>query len=244
MKAVLIDDEERSIENLTLLLEKYCPQVTVQATANNIDKGGQLIADYQPDVVFLDIDMPPYTGFDLLRRYESLPFEVIFVTAYDFYAIDAIKFSALYYIMKPIKIEELKSAVEKAEKKIATNSREVIDFFKHIPNNTAVLDRIVVNTQGETELIDLQDIVYIKSDNVYSTFHLKSQKRITCSQRSIKDYEEMLSGKGFFRTHRSYIVNLQEVNSVSKSDGLQILLKNKETIPLALRRKNDFFDLL
>ena len=119
MKTIIIDDENRSIEGLKNLLVKYCPDIQVVDTSRDIESAYNKIIKYSPDIIFLDIDMPPYTGFDLLKKFETLPFEVIFVTAYDHYAIEAIKFSALYYLLKPIKIQDLKDAVEKAKNKVS-----------------------------------------------------------------------------------------------------------------------------
>lgn len=243
LNAIIIDDEVRSLENLSLLLSKYCPEVTILSTADNINDAYIEIEKHKPELIFLDIDIPPDTGFDLLKKYDTIPFEVIFVTAYDFYAIDAIKFSALYYILKPIKVDELKSAIEKAKKKLSTNNSITTNFFKQLDVSNSKPSRIIINTIKETELIELENIYYLEAESVYTTFYLKDGKKITCSQKNLKDYEELLSDKGFFRTHRSFLVNINEVDYVDKSEGNEVILKNKMSIPLARRRKEEFLKL-
>lgn len=244
IKAILVDDEERSIENLSKLLSSYCKEIEIVAKACSVKDAYAKIQEHRPDLVFLDIDMPPYTGFDLLKKYDELPFDVIFVTAYDYYAIDAIKFSALYYIMKPIKVEELKDAVAKAIKLNLKKNRVQTEFIKQLDTQKDKLKRIVINTIKESELIELENILYIEADNVYSTIHLSNSKKVICSQRSIKDYEEMLLDKGFFRCHKSFLVNIKQIAGLDRHEGSDIVLKDKTHIPLARRRKEELMSLI
>ena len=244
LKAIIVDDEDRSLENLAQLLDVYCSEIEIVATAKTIGDAFLSIETYKPSIVFLDIDMPPDTGFDLLKKYDELPFDVIFVTAYDYYAIDAIKFSALYYVMKPIKADELKEAVTKAIKKHSKNGSIPAQFIKSLHGREEKLKRIVVNTLKESEIIDLSDIYYIEAENVYSILYLLGDKKLVCSQRSLKDYDEMLADKGFFRCHKSYLVNLSHIVSLDKQDNHDIILKNHTKIPLARRRKDELLSLL
>jgi two-component system LytT family response regulator len=239
--AIIVDDEARSIDNLERMLSIHCPQIHILTSVNSVERAYQEIERLKPEIVFLDIDMPPYTGFDLLRKYEEIPFEIIFVTAFDYFAIDAIKFSASYYIIKPIDKEELILAVEKINKSLNRKTVNKSNYFKSLNLESQRLDRILVNSTKKSEIINLDSICYIKSDKDYSTFHLVYGKKITCSQRSLKDYEETLSDKGFFRTHKSYLVNLSQVDSIDKLDGHTILLKSKDRIPLSFRRRNRFY---
>jgi len=186
---------------------------------------------------------PPYTGFDLLRRYEELPFEVIFVTAFDHYSIEAIKFSALYYLLKPLKIDDLKDAIKKAQLKIERNQRLSTNYFHSILQNPNDIKRLVINGNRETDIIELEEIIYIEASNSYSIFYLNSDKRIT-SSKSIKEYEQMLSTKGFFRVHKSFIVNVNYVLSIEKAISDVVILKNKQQIPLATRRKEAFLSYI
>jgi len=244
IKAIVVDDEVRSIDNLCKLLAQYCPMVQIQATSNNIGDAYSKITLLQPDVVFLDIDMPPDTGFDLLKKFDEVPFEVIFVTAYDYYAIDAIKFSALYYIMKPVRVDELVNAVGKAQKTYLKNNQASSAYLKLLNPKDGVLKRILINTQQETKLVELHDINYIEADNAYSIIYTLENKKLVCSQRSIKDYEEMLKDKGFFRCHKSYIINLGHISGLNKREGSEVILKNQIQIPVARRRKEELLKLL
>jgi two-component system LytT family response regulator len=243
MKVLLIDDEIRSLDNLSALLRNYCPELEIVGRCQNINTAYEQIGLLNPAVVFLDVDMPPYTGFDLLRKYEELPFEVIFVTAFDHYSIEAIKFSALYYLLKPIKVDDLKDAIKKAQLKIERNQRLNANYFQSILQNPNDIRRLVINGNKETDIIELDQIIYIEASNSYSTFHLNNDKRIT-SSKSIKEYEQMLSTKGFFRVHKSFMVNISYVLSVEKVTSDMVILKNNEQIPLAVRRKEAFLSCL
>ena len=166
MRAIIVDDEERSRRIIKSFIKSYCSIVQVVDEAEDIDSAYHSILEFKPELVFLDIDMPPYTGFDLLKKFDSIPFEIIFVTAYDYYAIDAIKFSALYYILKPIKVEELKAAIEKASIKLNNHSEVTTKYIKQL--NPSSLDRIVINTMKDAKLIVLDEIFYIESENIYN----------------------------------------------------------------------------
>lgn len=243
LKAIIVDDEKRSIDNLAQLIQQYCSDIEVIDKLRDIDTAYDAIEKYHPDIVFLDIDMPPASGFDLLRKYEDIPFEVIFVTAYDFYAIDAIKFSAAYYIMKPVKIDELRAAIEKVKKTMHKKNKLYAQYFRELNLAENTHSKLMIHSLKKSEMISLESISYLKADGDYTIFYLKSGKNIICSQKSIKEYEEMLADKGFFRSHKSYMVNIQEIDSLDKTNGLELLLKDKSIIPLAYRRKNIFYKL-
>jgi two-component system, LytTR family, response regulator len=242
ISTLIIDDEIRSIENLEQLLNKYCPDVQVLNTCSNIQTAYESILALKPDLIFLDVDMSPDTGFDLIRRFDHLPCAVIFVTAFSHYAIDAIKFSALYYILKPIRIDDLKDAILKAKDKISTGEHTDSRMVRQILQAPHDIRRIVLNSHSGADILNFSDIVYIRADNVYSVFYLADSRTIT-STKGIKEYELMLQHKGFFRVHKSYIVNLDYVRSVDKY-GDEVVLKNQKRIPLAMRRKDDFMKLL
>lgn len=247
LKVILIDDERRCIDNLYRLLHRYCADsIEILAKCRSVNEAYKAIEKFQPDMLFLDIDMPPLTGFDLLKRYEELPFEVVFVTAYDFYAIDAIKFSAAYYILKPVKIEELKEAIEKVRKTIHKRTKLSADYFRQLDLQSTQFTTLLIKSLKKSILIQLEDIIYLKAEGSYSTLFLKNGQKITCSQKCIKDYELMLMDKGFFRSHKSYLVAVKEIDSVDKSDLCELILKNQTRLPLAHRRRTIFerlFDL-
>ncbi len=238
MKALLVDDEIQSLESLATLIRNYCTGVEILTLCTTIESAYDQINLLHPDIVFLDVDMPPYTGFDLLRRYQELPFEVIFVTAFDHYSIDAIKFSALYYLLKPVKIDDLRSAVNKALTKIQRNqdAKYNTQYAQSIIQNPHDIKRLVINNTNSRDLVELEHIIYIEANNSYSIFHLTNGRQIT-STKNIKEYEQMLMSKGFFRNHKSYIVNISFILTIDKKEGDIIILKNKERLPLAVRRK-------
>ncbi len=240
MKALLVDDEIRGLESLSVLISNYCPDVEIVKLCQSVTDAYTQIALLKPDIVFLDVDMPPLTGFDLLRMYEELPFEVIFVTAFDHYSIDAIKFSALYYLLKPVKIEELRDAVKKAALYLnSSRYRSTAHFIPAVLQNTNDIKRLIINGSSSTDLIEIAHILYIEANNTYSTFYLQNGRKIA-STRGIKEYEEMLHNKGFFRIHKSYIVNIGYVVSIDKKNGDMVVMENKVRLPLALRRKEAF----
>jgi two-component system LytT family response regulator len=243
MRALLIDDEIRSVENLAGLIRNYCAGVEILGFCHSVDEAYEKINDLKPDLIFLDVSMPPQTGFDLLKRYEELPFEVIFVTAFDHYSIDAIKFSALYYLLKPVKIDDLRDAIKKAELRIQRNIRMNTNSFHAIEDKLFDIKRVVINSNKGSDIVDFDDILYIEANNSYSTFHLKNDKKIL-STKNIKEYEQMLLNKGFFRIHKSYIVNVNFVLSIDKKEGDTIILKNSQQLPLAIRRKEAFLKQL
>ena len=243
IKAILVDDEERSVENLQKLLANYCSDIEIIFIAYSVEEAYTSIEKYKPDLVFLDIDMPPLTGFDLLKKYDTIPFEVIFVTAYDYYAIDAIKFSALDYILKPIKVSELKDGIARAKKKLDQSKSNSSEYFQLLDTKSNEIKRIVVKGHKGMDMLDLDQIIYIEADNVYSTFVLSDNRRII-SSKSIKDYEEMLSNKGFFRIHKSHIVNISHVKHLDNSIHDEVKMSNGDKLILASRRKDAFVKLL
>lgn len=240
IKAIIVDDEERALQLNVNMISTYCPQVEILAVFDSVDMAYEGILLHKPDLVFLDIDMPPYTGFDLLRRLQPVFFEVIFVTAFNHYAIDAIRFSALDYLMKPVKIDELQNAVLKAIERIASKLKGVttiqpLDQMKEIT-------KLVINSQRGTEILDIKDILYFKAENTYTEFY--TNNGMFLSSKPMSEYEDMFQDKNFFRIHRSYMVNLYQVKSVDKLEGSQIVLNNGETLPLAYRRKHEFSERL
>lgn len=238
LNAIIVDDEPSSVTALSNLLNRFCPEVNIVEKANDVEDAYLKINQYHPQIVFLDVDLAPLSGFDLLRKFTVVDFKVIFVTAYDYYAIEAIKFSALYYLLKPVKIEELKLAVERAKTELL-NTKISYDFSKVLQEDFRKIKNLTINTHQGVFIIELTEIIHLRSDNSYTNFNLKNGDLIV-SSKPIKEYEEMLCDKGFFRTHKSHIVNLSYVASINKLEGDQVIMKNKEKIPLSTRRKDEF----
>jgi two-component system LytT family response regulator len=240
IKAIIVDDEERALQLNVNMISTYCPQVEILGVFDSVDTAYEGILLHKPDLVFLDIDMPPYTGFDLLRRLQPVFFEVIFVTAFNHYAIDAIRFSALDYLMKPVKIDELQQAVFKASER-TVNKNKGIETLQPL-DQMKEITKLVINSQRGSQIIAIKDILYFEADNTYTLFHTVHGNIL--SSKPMSEYEDMFQNKNFFRIHRSYMVNLHQVKPVDKLEGSQIILNNGETLPLAYRRRHDFAERL
>lgn len=236
IKSVIIDDEISNIENLSILLKKYCTKITVAATATNADQGLTTIREISPSIIFLDIQMAGKTGFDLLKSLVSPDFEVIFVTAYHEYAIQAIRFSAIDYLLKPININELINAVDRAilniEKKKQNDRLE--NLIRSINNKSHL--RIAVPGNKETIFISPETILYCRADNNYTTFHLQNKEKIM-SSKPIFEYEELLGGLGFIRCHQSFLVNIVFVKSWTKADGDRLIMISGDEVPISRNNK-------
>jgi len=239
MRAVLIDDEISNLENLRTLLAKHCPQVTIIATAQRVGDAVDAIEKYLPNLVFLDIQMGDKTGFDVLKLLPSRDFEVIFVTAYDQYGIQAVKFAALDYLLKPIDIEELMNAVNKAEHKLAAQTQtSQLDFLlQQLRKPETNVNKIALQMQGEIRYVALSEIIRCEADNTYTHFFLSSSEKIMVS-KSLKEYADLLCPNGFLRTHQSHLVNPKYVKSWLKEDGGILLLLSGEKIPISKPNKD------
>lgn len=239
LKAVIIDDEAKARRILDAFITEYCPQLTVAGMAEDVVQGVKLIQKEKPDIVFLDIEMPGYNGFQLLEFFDEIDFEVIFATAYSEFALKAFQVSAVDYLLKPIQIEQLVKAVEKAEN-IRGNSliKERLQTLKaNLEEQT--IKRIVVPVSEGSLFIDIKDITHLKAEGSYVNIFLKDGNKILVS-KNIKDYENQLTAaEGFFRTHRSFLVNKAFVQAVS-ANSTEATLANKHTISIARERKQEF----
>ena len=234
MKAIVIDDEQSNIDNIIALLNKYCPRVKILGTATDILEAEQLINTHKPDILFLDIQMGEQTGFDLLNVLPEKNFEVVFITAFDKYGIEAIKFAALDYLLKPVVIADLVLAVNKAEDKIATKekNKQLQFLLNHIKSGEQFPTKIALPQLHEIRYVPVNEIVRCEADNSYTFFHLSGGERILIS-RSIKEYNELLKPLGFIRTHQSHLVNKLYVKSWLKEDGGCLFLSNGDKVPVS-----------
>jgi two-component system LytT family response regulator len=239
ISAVIIDNEQNNIENLEILLQQYCPQLTVVATGLNATEGEAIILEHDPDIVFLDIQMSGKNGFALLQSLKVHNFELIFVTAFDQYGIQAVKFSALDYLLKPIDTEELKMAVHKAiyrssEKKQNKKLENLLQVLEHQQQKN--IHRIALTSAKETRFIRTQDIIRCESSNNYTTFYLFGREKIMTS-KPIFEYEEILVNYGFIRCHQSHLVNKKHIKSWVKEDGGFLLLDDNTQVPISRQKK-------
>ena len=239
LKAVIIDDEAKARRILESFIGDYCPGLSVVGTAPDVVQGVKLIQKENPDIVFLDIEMPGYNGFQLLEFFDEINFEVIFVTAYSEFALKAFQVSAVDYLLKPLQIDQLIKAVEKAEK-IRGNSliKERLETLKiNLEENK--IKKIVVPVSEGSLFVDVKDITHLKAEGSYVNIFLKDGNKILVS-KNIKDYENQLTEQeGFFRTHRSYLVNVNYIQSISP-DTSEAKLSNDAVICIARERKSDF----
>lgn len=238
MKALIVDDEQSNIENLSKLLKTYCPRVVLAGSANTLDAAIEEIGLAQPDLIFLDIQLGEQSGFELLKQLPAKDFEVIFVTAFDKYGIEAIKFAALDYLLKPVEIPELVLAVNKAEDKlIAKQKTQQLNFLlSHLRNEEAAPVKIALPQLHEIRYVFINDIIRCEADNSYTLFYLANNDKIMVS-RSIKEYSELLKPIGFLRTHQSHLVNSLFVKSWIREDGGALLLNNGIKIPVSKPNK-------
>jgi two-component system LytT family response regulator len=235
MKAIIIDDEKRARVSLSLLLQEYCPEVELVAECENLPEGVKAIRKFNPDLVLLDIEMPGHSGLELVDFFDEkeINFSIIFTTAYNEYAIQAFKLSALDYLLKPIIPEELINAISRMERQ---KSLQFKALAENIQNE--FFEKIAVPSGNTLILIKISDIVYIKGEGSYSEIYMQDKSKHMVS-RNLKNFEEiLLKDKRFLRTHKSYIVNFDEVVSFNKSDGGWLDMKNGNSIPISSEKSS------
>ncbi len=245
IKAVIIDDEQAMLEVNSALLTEYFPDIQLAGTAHSVQTGIKLIQEKKPDLVLLDIELNDEKGFDILQKLKPYNFKVVFITGYDSFAIKAIKYSALDYILKPVNETEFRQSIG-----------EAVDLIKNHPTPQAQVDvlmdslkremhskKLVLKNSDSLHIIDISDIYFCQSDNSYTTFYFEGKEKIVVS-KSLKDYESLLSEFDFFRIHQSFLVNLNQVKKVDKSNGGFIIMKNLKQIPVSSRQMKKLVDLL
>lgn len=237
IKAVIVDDEKHNIENIEMLIQKHCPDVMIAGSAETIPEALDLIESQKPHVVFLDIQMGAFTRFDLLKNSKERNFEVVFVTAYDQYGIQAVKFAALDYILKPIDTAEFLSAIAKVKEKMAAKqSNSQLDFLVDYLKQTGKPAKIALPQQQEVRYVPVADIVRCEAQNTYTWFFLSNNEKILVS-KPLKDYEELLTPHGFIRCHQTHLVNPSFVKSFLKEDGGSLRLQGGIKIPVSKQKK-------
>ncbi|MDA3890679.1 MAG: LytTR family DNA-binding domain-containing protein [Salinivirgaceae bacterium] len=240
---VIIEDEQQLRELNRNLISDNFPSIEVVGEADSVESGIEIIQKTKPDIVLLDIELKGGTGFNILQNVKPYNFKLIFVTAYNHLAIKAIKFSAIDYILKPINEFEFTNAIENALQSIQSNEMEmqVNNFFDHYEKQTQS-KKIVLRTSDSMHIIDVSDILYCQSDNSYTTFYLADGTHILVS-KPLKEYNDLLEGFNFIRPHQSYLVNLNSIKKVDKTDGGFIILNNNTEIPISTRRKQSLMQV-
>lgn len=242
IKAILVDDEESARNVLSNLITRFCPQLEIVQTCNNVISAVEAIKQHQPDVVFLDIEMPNYAGYELVSFFENVTFEIIFVTAYDKYAIKAFEISAVDYLLKPVEIDRLKQAVEKLV--VKNNLLNPNKNYNALKDNLKAesISKIVVRKNDGQEIVAIDDIIAIEAQEAYSCIHTISDNYLM--SKNLKHFETIFEqNNSFFRSHKSWMINLNKVKSFSKTK-LEIELENSIVAKLSKYKKPEFEQLI
>ncbi len=243
IKAIIIDDEERARRTLQLMLENFCPNIEILGAYKSVPEGVLAINKKNPDIVFLDIEMPEYNGFELLGFFKEVTFEIIFVTAYNQYALKAFEVSAVDYLLKPIDGDLLAKAIEKAAKRIGNS--QTFENIETLKDNTEtdIFRRIALPVAEGLLFIEIEDIVYLEAEGAYTNLYLANKESIFVSKR-LNYFEDLLNNrKSFYRCHRSFIININFVKKLNRNEG-HLTLDNGKNIPLSRDKKNEFEQLL
>jgi len=235
--AILIDDEKHCNQTLEIEIGRHCPDVKILGSYISGKEGLAAIKSLQPNLVFLDIEMPWMNGFELLQKIEHLNFDVIFITAYDNYAIKAFRFSAIDYLLKPIQHQLLVSAIEKVKLKNNHNlPYEQLETLLHNMKNNTENNRVVFSTSEGLEIVEIKDIVRCQSDNNYTYIYLSSGEHIFLS-KTLKEVEQMIQSSTFIRVHQSHLVNINFIKRFVKGDGGYLLLKDDKQVSVSKSRR-------
>lgn len=242
VRAAILDDEISNIEILKRILLD-CESVEVVWTADNLDDALAHIEGEKVDVVFMDIQLPPYTSFELLPKITNINFEIVFVTAYQEYAVRALKLAAMDYILKPFKASDIVAAIEKVrnkQSKYGEITGLIKNFFTNSPEN---FSKIVVHVADGYDIVDISKIMYIEALDSYSKIKLAGNVSYVAS-KSLKDFEELLTEKGFYRVHKSYLINIRHMIKIVKGISASVIMTNGTSIPISARKKDVFFEEL
>jgi two-component system, LytTR family, response regulator len=239
IKTILVDDEANNLQFLQSLLKDNCPSLQVMETANSAADGLLMIQELHPQLVFMDVDMPGMTGFEVLKKLEPLSFEVIFVTAYNQYAMEAFEYNAVAYITKPIVTEKLLAAVEKAIVKIEEKkyTEHIFSLLENVQQKNEH-DKIALPTLQGLQFVKLSQICYVESSGNYSNFLLADNTKIMVS-RQLGEYEKLLPADNFVRIHDKHIINLTCIKEYIKGSGGEVILENGARLTVAARRKDE-----
>ena len=245
IRSIIVEDEKHSRETLRGMLDRYCKNVSIQAEAENYRGGIEAIRIHQPDVVFLDIQMPDGSGFRVLEELGEINFEIIFTTAFDQFAIKAIKYSALDYLLKPIDPDELVRAVKKVEDKLSHRqvNQNIQVLLDNIKSKEAEPHKIVLSTSEKIHIIETDQIIRCESDNYYTNFFLADGKKILVS-KTLKENEQLLSDHNFIRPHKSHLVNVKYIKGFLRSDGGYIELTDGSRIPVSRRKREQIIEVI
>jgi len=249
IRAIIIDDEPLSIESLALLLKKKCKDdVQVVATSNSPKLGRELIEKHNPDLVFIDVEMPGMSGIDLVRSFSNPAFSVVFVTAFDAYAIEALRLSAIDYLLKPVEADEIIRVVTKIKKEVNGNDNRISlhlqTLEKLLSQKTGAKDsRIGIGMADKIVFVPVADIIYCTAAGAYTHIYMNDGKKVVAS-KSLGEFEQLLSLHDFFRIHHSSLINLRHVKEFQRFNGGYVIMDNNEKLEVSHRKRNDFLKAL
>lgn len=245
IKAITVEDERASRDTLRNYLHKYCPEVELVAEASNVMEGRELILQHRPELLFLDVEMPYGNGFDLIEALPDIPMEVVFITAYSDYAVRALNMSASYYLLKPIDIDELVTAVSRVLKNRASQEHNhrlsvLMNNLKNINSNSM---KITLPTMEGFDIVDVREIVRARAnDNLTDIYLSGGTHKLVC--KTLKFFEETLNGLGFIRVHKSHLINMDHVQSYRKGQGGTAIMSDGAEVEISVRRKSEFLNRL
>ncbi|MBW7847856.1 MAG: response regulator transcription factor [Bacteroidales bacterium] len=245
IRSIIVEDEVKSRETLKGLLSMFCPDVMVVAEAAGVQQGRELIAKHKPDLVFLDIEMPDGSGFRLLDQSAPADFDVIFTTAFDQFAIKAIRYAALDYLLKPIVPEELQVAVEKVRnhKQKKNNMKNFEVLLNNINPEKMEQKKVVLSTVEKIHVVEVNNILRCESDNYYTHFYFVDGGHLLIS-KTLKDVEALLEGGNFIRPHKSHLINIRYIQNFSRDEGGVITLTSGDKIPVSRRKKEKILEII
>lgn len=242
IRAVIVEDEKNNWERLSRLLERKAPDVEVTGIASSVEDALPLLRELKPDLVFMDIELPDGTGFEILEELTDLAFEVIFATAYDQYAIKAIRFAAADYLLKPVEADELVNALDRTRTRMTSNKEKTSQIVNQTFQSEKP-DQLALPTLEGYSIVKLEDIIRCEADGNYTRFHLSGQRNILVS-KTLKEYDELLTNQGFCRVHHKHLVNLNHCTKYIKGDGGLITMSDGVDVEVSKRKKENFLTLL
>lgn len=245
IKTVTIEDEEKSLYVLHEMIRQYAPDLVVCGSAGDMESGIQLIETTAPQLVFMDVCLTDSTGFEILQKVSRRDFELILVTAYDSYALDAFRFAAIDYLMKPLGAIEFEDAVDRVRKRLRERAgRYTVDtLLQNLAQNNEQNKKLSISTIRGCEFVTLADIVWCKAEGAYTIFHLTNKSTIT-SSRNIGFYEELLAGSNFYRINHNILVNISLIKAYVKGKGGQVVMTDGAELEISQRRKSEFLERL
>jgi two-component system LytT family response regulator len=240
LNCIIVDDEDKSRENLRILVQDFCDNGRVVAQCQNVAEALSSLHQHKPHIVFLDIQMQGETGFDLLEKFSQVDFDIIFTTAFSEYAIKAFKYSAIDYLLKPINIEELRNAIDRVEKKVNGNSTaRLINLVQNLKIGNSNKYKLAIPSSDGLVLVKTEEIVYCEAASNYTNIYMANGKKHVVS-RTLREYEDILSDKDFFRIHNSYLINLNAMKKYVRGEGGHVVMSNDILLDVSKRKKESF----